>query len=284
MTITAHSRRDMLSAALGTTLVAVLGPLDLVAAETRPAPMVVAGAGANLAAIRLLAAAYAKVRADVGIEVPASIGSTGALRAAADGAIALGLVARRLRERERTLGLTVVPYARTPVVIGAHPTVADDGIASDDLVQIHLGKRTRWRDGREIVVLTREPGDSTIEVLQDGIPGFKEAFEESHRAKRWIVLFTDQQMAQTLARTPQALGFSDTGAITAERLPLKILKVDGVLPTPENVTSGKYRLVKTLSFAVHPDKLSPEAKRFMDFVRSPDGVAILRANGYLPGT
>lgn len=257
-------------------------PVGAAAGEVPAGPLVFAGSGSNLPITRLLTEAFARVHPESRIEVPASIGSAGGIRAAADGAIAVGLISRPLREAEKGLGLTVLPYARTAVVIGAHPTVADDGLTAEDLVQIYRGVRSRWKDGREIIVLTREPGDSSIEVLEQDIPGFKQAYAESLSVKRWTTLLTDQEMNRVLARMPYAIGLSDMGAITAERLPIKVLKINGVLPTPENVLRGRYPLVKLLTFAFLKDTLPAGAKAFLDFVRSKDGEKILRANGYLP--
>jgi phosphate transport system substrate-binding protein len=268
---------------LGVSLAALVPSPRAWAGEPPHAPLIVAGSGSNLPITRLLAEAFRRARPEITIEVPASIGSTGGIRAAAEGAVALGVISRPLRDQEKGLGLAVLPYARTAVVIGAHPTVAEDGITSDDLVEIYKGTKTRWKDGREIVVLTREPGDSSIEVLEGAIPGFKAAYAESHRAKRWTVVFTDQEMNRLMARTPSAIGLSDVGAITAERLPLKTLKVNGVLPSPENVLSGRYPLVKTLAFVYRQDRLPAGATAFLDFVRSRQGGQILKANGYLPG-
>lgn len=253
------------------------------AAELSSNPLIFAGSGTNLPITRVLTQAFGRSRPEIKIDVPASIGSTGGIRAAADGAIALGLISRPLRDKEKGVGLTVLSYARTAVVIGAHPTVADDGVAYEDLVQILKGTKSRWKDGKDVVVLLREPGDSSIEVLERQVPGFKEAFEESILAKRWTVVSTDQEMNRLLASIPHAIGLSDTGAITAERLLIKVLKVNGVAPTHENVSNGKYRLVKTLAFVFLKDKLPAGVKAFLDFVRSSEGKKILNVNGYLPG-
>lgn len=60
------------------------------------------------------------------------------------------------------MGLTVVPYAQTAIAISTHPTVAQDGITSSELIQIYKGTKSQWQDGQEIIVLTREAGDSSI--------------------------------------------------------------------------------------------------------------------------
>jgi hypothetical protein len=82
-----------------------------------------AGSGVNLGITRLLAEGFSKYNKGVAIDVPGSIGTRGAIKAAADGAIALGLISRSLKEEEKALGLIVHPYARVAIVITANPTV-----------------------------------------------------------------------------------------------------------------------------------------------------------------
>ncbi|MFQ5899890.1 MAG: substrate-binding domain-containing protein [Candidatus Methylomirabilia bacterium] len=244
-------------------------------------PLLFAGSGLNLAITRILAKAFSRVGPGIEIKIPASIGSSGGIRASGEGAVTVGLVSRPLKERERKFGLTVMPYAQTALVIGAHPAVPDDGITFEELIGIYKGAKTRWRNGRDIIVLTRDPGESSIQLLAEVVPGFKKAYEESKRANRWITLFTDQEMNDALIRTPDAIGLSDLGTIRTERLPIKILKVNGVLPTPESVRSGKYPFVRTLAFVFLKDRVPDEARAFLDFVRSAEGEKILIANGYV---
>jgi phosphate transport system substrate-binding protein len=252
------------------------------AADPAGPRITVAGSGTNLASAHLLAQAFRRVRPDIAVDVPASIGSNGAIKAAADAAIAVGLTSRPLQKDEPRLGLTVRPYARTAVVIAAHPGVPDDGISAPDLVEIYRGRKTRWRDGREIVVLTRQPWDSSLEVLFKEVPGFQGAYEESQQARRWITLFTDQEMDKKIVHTANAIGLSDLGTLVTQRLAMKVLKFEGALPTVEDVRAGRYRLVKALNFVYLPDRLGPEAKAFVEFALSKDGQQLLRANGYLP--
>ena len=264
-------------------LVAVIvAPAGYAAAETPSTHLIIAGSGSNLPIIRVLAQTFQKSHPGVTIEVPASIGSSSGIRAAADGAIAIGLISRPLKEAEKGLGLTVRNFARTPMIIGAHRSVTDDTITFQELIEIYNGKKRSWKDGREIIVLTRESEDSSIVVLVNGIPGFKEVYDESQRAKRWTTLLKDQVMNETLAKPPHAVGLSDLGAMTVERHAIKPLKVNGVAPTLKNLENGKYPLYKTLTFVFLNDKLPPTAREFMAFAQSGEGKRIMRTNGYLP--
>jgi len=246
------------------------------------ASLVFAGSGSNLSITRLLAKAFMQQHPEIRVEVPASIGSSGGIKAVAESAIDIGLVSRPLMSKESELGLTVLPYARTAVVIGVHPTVTEDEITSEDLVKIYMGTKSSWKGDRKIIVLSREPGDSSILLLERWVPGFREAYSESQQARRWVTRFTDQQMNEVLTKTPFAIGISDLGTILIEQLGIKVLNLNGVLPTVNTIRDGRYPLVKDLAFVCMKDKLSGGVKAFLDFVRSSQGAMIPQANGYVP--
>lgn len=245
--------------------------------------LIFAGSGVNLEIIRLLAKQFQKTHPKVKINVPASIGSSGAIQAVVDGEIAVGTISRLLTEQEKQLGLTVIPYAQTPLALAAHLSVADDNITSAQLLDIYRGKKSQWLDGKEIIVLTREPQDSSTLILKQKISGFNQVYADSQKHQRWITLYKDLEMNNYLAKTPLALGLADIGTITAEKRlsSLKILKFNGIAPTTANISNGKYPLVKNLYFVFDRDKLSPYAQEFMNFVKSSQGEEILKANSYL---
>jgi phosphate transport system substrate-binding protein len=241
-----------------------------------------AGSGTNLPIVRLLAASYESKHPGVHIIVPPSIGSTSGIRATADGAIDIGLVSRRLSSKETHLGLEIYTYAHTPLIIGVHPTVPAENLTYGEIVDIYRGKKSKWSNGKEIIVLTREPSDSTIEVMNREIAGFAAAYLESQDKKRWTTLFKDAEMNEALARTPNAIGFTDLGSLTIEKHLIKPLKVNGIAPSIKNIRQGRYLLVKPLMFVYRKDKLTPAARDFMNYVQSKEGRRILLRNGYLP--
>ena len=267
------------------TLISVAGlPSRVLAVDSSDAPstLLVAGSGSNLGITRLLAEAFTKEHPQISIEVPGSIGTRGAIKAVVEGAIPLGLISRPLKEEEKTQGLSARPYARTAIVIGVHPSVKEETISSQELVAIIKGEKKQWQDGNQIIVQAREPGDSGYQVLEDIIPGFKEAYQESQAAKRWTLYFTNQDANKALEMVPYALGLSDLGMMSTEGLKIKALRYNGIAPRLETLTDSSYPLVREQSIIYRADNLSPEANSFIEFVCSPASANILKQNGFIP--
>jgi len=249
--------------------------------EPQPSVLRVAGSGALTPLASLLGAAWAGRERQPTVVVEPSVGSTGGVRAAADGAVDLGLVARPLKEEERKLGLTLVPVARDAVVLAAHPNVAVDDVSSDDLVALFTGARTSFADGLPATVFLRDRDDSGHAPLEGLVPGLRAAREAAYEAHRFRVLSHDDAMGGALAITPGAIGVFSLGALSASRLPLKLLALDGVRPSLETLGNGSWRASRALGFVARPDRLE-RARAFLSFVAGPEGAAIARANGYLP--
>jgi phosphate transport system substrate-binding protein len=249
---------------------------------TNPEAVIAAGSGVNLGITRLLAKAFVKENQTITVDVPGSIGTKGAIKAVADGAITLGLISRPLKEEEKNLGIVEHPYARVAIIVGVHPDVQEDAISTRELIDIFKGKKTTWKDGNPIIVQAREKSDSGFLVLQAAIPGFREVYAESHDAKRWTLYFNDQDANQALSTTPYAIGVTDLGMVATEQLKVKALMLDGIAPDKERVMNGTYPLSRTLSFIYRPELLRDDAKRFLDFVATEAGKRILQENGYLP--
>lgn len=241
----------------------------------------VAGSGSNLPLTRALASAFVAAHPGPGVVVHESIGSRGGVLAVHDGAIDVGLVSRDLTATELGYGLTVVPYARVPVVWATNPSVPDQDLTPATLLALYRGERTAWSDGTPVVVLQREPGDSSHLAAAHVIPEFARVDEEAWREGRWRVLYHDLDMQEALVATPGAIGLLDYGAIVSQRLTLRIVRVDGVRPSPETVASGAWRFTKDLSFVIGPTP-PPRVAQLLAYVRSEAGQRLIRESGYVP--
>jgi phosphate transport system substrate-binding protein len=250
-------------------------------AQPAPATLVFAGCDANISLTRLLARVFMLNHPEVKIQLR-TVGSTNGVALAAGGAVQIGLVSRPLREGEDGLGLTFLPYAKTAVVIGADPDTPETALTTAELLSFYRGTKLSWKSGREITLLTREEGDSSVTSLKQTMPGFADAYAAGSTASHWTVLYSEPQMHEALLTLPFALGLSDLGTTTLERLPIKVLSVDGIAPTPENIANGRYPFVMTLGFVWREDTLPVSARAFVTFVQSAEGARLLKAHGYLP--
>jgi phosphate transport system substrate-binding protein len=239
-------------------------------AQQAPETLIFAGCDANIPLTRLLARAFMQRHPEVSIQLE-TVGSTNGVALTAAGAVQIGLVSRRLRASEEGLGLAFRPYAMTAVIIGADPDVPDVTLAATDLLSFYRGMKHQWASGREIVLLTREEGDSSIVSLKESLPGFADAYAAESHPRHWTVLYSEPAMHEALLTVPFALGLSDLGTITIERLPIL-----------ENITSGRYPFTKTLGLVWHEDTLPDSGQAFVEFVQSDDGAGILTSHGYLP--
>jgi phosphate transport system substrate-binding protein len=248
----------------------------------RPAHVVhLAGSGSNLAITRALAEAFQVVRPDLHVVVFDSIGSTGGVQAAYDDVIDLGLISRPLREREAALGLFTIPYARVPVVVAVNLGVPDQTITTDQLIDIYAGRHTHWSDGTPIVVLQRERGDSSHQVIDAALPEFAVVNEVAYREARWRVVDSDEAMQEALSITAGAVGLFDLGTIALQRLPVRPLRIAGIEPSEASVQSRRYPFAKELEF-VCVDQPSGAAAEFLRFVDGEAGRRLMRSSGYIP--
>lgn len=240
---------------------------------------VIAGSGTNLPITEKLAASYNE-KNNNNIEVPKSIGSDGAIKAVQTGALDLGLISRDLTASEKAAGLKEIPYARVGIVFATHPSTPDTDVSLEDILKIHQGLKKTWSDGGKIVVLIRGMHDSSNLILFPRIPGLEKTIAESLQEKRWQVMYHDVDMSTALRNKQGAFGHTDTTDVKIKP-GIKVLTVNGVAATPENIQAGTYPYSKQLSF-VYKGALSERARAFVTFTTSDEGRGIILANGGTP--
>jgi phosphate transport system substrate-binding protein len=236
----------------------------------------IAGSGSNVPLVRRLARAFQERSPGDRIVVHDSIGSGGGIRAVHDGGVHIGLVSRPLSRREKQGGLVATPHVRVPVVLAAHPAVSDGSLPMSRLVALLEGRTVRWNDGTRAVLLQRERGDSSYQVLIARSEPFRRAYNHSLGHTHWRVLFHDTEMLEAVADTPGGVGFLDLGVLRLGQTPLSMVRIDGRDPLAPG-----YPYLKDLAFVTRG---APRgiAARFLDFVDTPESRAIAQAADYTP--
>src|SRR5205085_1966260 len=107
-----------------------------------------------------------------------SIGSGGGVAAVGSEKEVLARVARPLSDTERGLGLVATPVFRLPSAFFVHRSAGVSGLSTQQLADIYAGKITNWRDvggaDLRVKVVRREEIDSTLLVLRQTMPGWKD--------------------------------------------------------------------------------------------------------------
>ena len=88
-------------------------------------------------------------------------------------------------------------------------------------------------------------------------------------------------MAKELATSVGAIGMTTTTVVEQSRGQIKPLSLNSVIPSAENVERKIYTLTRD-SFLVTKAPPPPAVSRFLDFVRSSAGTAVIIANGAVP--
>jgi phosphate transport system substrate-binding protein len=240
----------------------------------------IGGMGSGLGVIKIMGKAYEKKHPGTKVRVLPSLGSTGGIKGVAKGALDIGISARPFRGEEKSYGLSTAEYAKTPLVIVTRINTRAVELTTEDLVRIYEGSVLSWEDGRRIRPVLRPEEDIDTQIVKELSPEMKKAIEIAMSRKGMLIAITDQDATNTIQKTPGALGFSTLAQVITEKLPLKILSLNGVFPTAGALSNGSYRPKKALFLVTRP-KSSPRVEDFLNFVRSQAGVKILEESGYV---
>ena len=240
------------------------------------------GSGADLETMKVLGEAFVKANPGITVEVLPSLGSGGGVKAVLAGAIDLALTSRLLNDKERAAGARETAYATTLTVFITGQNNALTDLTSAGLIEIYGGTRTTWADGSLIRLVLRPESESEAMLVMTRLPGLEDPYRQALARKGVIVTFTDQENIEKISQVEGSLGTGSLFAILlTEGVNLKALSLNGVAPAPAAVVEGSYPLTRQLFFVTGPD-YGDLVARFISFVRSAEGTAILERTGHLP--
>ncbi len=232
-----------------------------------------------------LVAALGKAFTDktgVAVEVGKGLGTRARFEALAATKIDIAMASHGLKTGEvAAMGMTVHRIAMTPVVFAVHQSARVNGLTDAQVCAIYAGRSRNWNEfgGPDLVVapLTRPDSEVDAEVMRDGIACLK-GLQMPDIVK---VMLRAGDMAKALAETPGGIGMTSATVVEQSQGKVKPLALNGVPPSEAEVASGRYRLTRD-AFLVTRNAASPELAAFIGFVSSPEGAAVIRANGAIP--
>ena len=85
---------------------------------------------------------------------------------------------------------------------------------------------------------------------------------------------------QTVSSNPNAIGYASVASVNDT---VKLLAVEGVVPTEETIQDGEYKIQRNFVFVTPKDEpLSEAAQAFFDFAVSEDAESLITDAGAVP--
>ena len=255
-------------------IVAVVG-LSVGLGSRKEAALNVVGSTSIQPFAEMLAQEFDKANPDCRVDVQGG-GSTQGLRAVETGMADIGMCSRALKKEEAedpAKNFRPIVIARDGLAIVVHPSNPIKNLTRKQIERLFAGDVADWKDvggdDRPVRLITREEGSGTREAFTKLVMG-------KARISRGALTQESNGAVKELVRNdPAAIGYMSLGLVHGE---LKIVKVDGILPTAEEVTAGRYPLVRPFLF-ITPGEPTPCARRFIDYVLSPTGQRMLEHEG-----
>jgi len=184
--------------------------------------------------------------------------------------------------RAQEAGLTFTPVAWDALVVITSPDNPVSNLTLKQLHDVYYGDITNWQQlgGKDEPIdlySVGSPLDGTEYSFRRLMYGHGDA---GVAAPRWYI--NVDALEQGVALDPKAMGLSTLSGVYKNKQ-VKIIPVEGVIPTPTTVADGSYPLYTAIYLASNPN--SPHAAdiaKFMDFLNTDGAKKLMREHDLLP--
>ncbi|MDC0609755.1 phosphate ABC transporter substrate-binding protein [Vibrio sp.] len=232
----------------------------------------------------IIAEEYNKSHPDVYVAVQ-GVGSTAGVTLLKKGVTDIAMSSRYLTEAELSSNLKVdlLAYDGLAVVVNMANPVTN--LTRDQLYDVYQGKITNWKPlggkDQKIAVVTREASSGTRFSFESLIGLTKVVNDRlvSDISPNNLVVNSNSMVKTLVNHNAQAIGFISTGSVDRS---VKPVKFEGIEPTVENISNGKYQLSRPFLTLYYKDKISETEKKFIDFLLSDHIRELVQEYGYIP--
>lgn len=283
--------RDSLGKYFFSTILGVLLAAGLACSDSSPEPAVETEAVAPVSSVRLsysgcgitkkafmeeLAKAF-QDKTGVTIDISGG-GATKGITNASTGTTDLGGGCRHRLAGPEEENAQQVHVAWDALVAIVHPENPVSNLSSEQLRSVLTGNTQTWSaiggDASVLISVAARSGKiSGVGRMTRELIFGDTAMDYASNA---IIYRSSGPLEEAIESSRSMIGVS--GVSSARKRKVKMLTIDGVAPTYENIANGSYPYVRPL-FIYLGASPTPEAQDFVDFARSPQGQAVIRSQG-----
>ena len=227
--------------------------------------------------IGILSEQFMEDNGDVTITYDATGSGTG-IEAAANGTADIGLASRALKDAEVEKGLVATTVALDGIAIIVNENCPVDDLTVDQIAAIFTGEITDWAEfgGKgEIACIGREAGSGTRD-------GFESITKTADKCVLKQELTSTGAVIAAVKSSENAIGYASFAAVEGQE-GIKVLTVEGVACTAENIIDGTYVIQRPFNLVTLENaELSEAAKAFFDYMISEDAAELITMAGAVP--
>lgn len=150
-----------------------------------------------------------------------------------------------------------------------------------DLINAFQSPDPTWNDRTPIRVILRPRSEADVLLMGSMFPGLALAIETARQRPGLPSAATDQDNADLAETIEGSLASFSLTQLLLEKRDLRVVPIEGVVPTRESFATGAYPYAKTLYFVTRVNAGELVAS-FLSFVASEKGQDILRAAYVFP--
>ncbi len=201
-------------------------------------------------------------------------GSKGGINAVLNGMVDIGMVSRDLSKDELAQGLHVYNIGWTAIVLIVNKGIIIDNLTSQEIRDIMTGRIKNWKEVGgpylPVKVILCTKGCASREKFQETI--VKDEYFYG------AIVTPENTISDTVSNITGSI--APAGLVAVDKSKVRILKIDGVYPSLENIKAKKYKVIAQINL-ITKGPAQGKVKEFIDFMLSPEGQEIVKRNGFL---
>jgi len=210
-------------------------------------------------------------------------GSGNGIKALIDGTTDIANASRAMKSKElkaaeeKGVNAKEITVGYDMIVPVLHKDNPVKNLTMNQLKAIYDGSISNWKEvggkDQSIVVISRDTSSGTYEVWH------KKVMKKTDVRKDALLQASNGAVLSAVSGNAKAIGYIGFGYMNDS---IKGVTVNSVALTLKNGKSGKYPISRKLLIYVNEDRISPDAKAFVDYIISSEGQKLVKESGYIP--